>query len=838
MSQTDPNINFAQLDLPGDEEQPPSRWLKLREMVRRRKLAVAVVGGSAALAMSGTWLLTLNDSPAPEELWKLAIELIDQVDDVGARDQARLIATRLEEQGYRQPGFAGGLEFVAGIVAFRDAQESESLGSGPLYRRAAALLLEAERQSLVTERRPEWSYALGLSLAHSGRPTRAVGYLRESIKTYPPGRGQAVVAWAAIALDLRQADQLNACLPWLSQVVENRQLDASELDRALLLKARVHLQLDQPDLADAALEGLSEHAARSQAAVIVHAQALMARRSYRQAIEMLKPLSDKGGLDQSHVREALYLMGVCAESLHETDLAISCYRRTSRTFPQSDEALAAELRSAELLRRSERTEEALNAYGEALGRVAQSAEFYNHWLTADQFREQVEAAWNAWIARQEFHEAIALARMMRPLFDETVAARAEAVANEEWVLSLQREYDAATVSVRESLAAELRHRWGASGAAFARLAETLDEKNADALWTSADHFRRGNDLQNSLVQITHFLNGPATSRTPIALIMRGEILMDLDRLDEALVHFQEVLAKHPKNEAAFEARYVIGRCYFEQNRMEEAEKAWRDVLQSRIITPQAAEWRASLLALGRLLYHTADLARHRYEGQAAAGDTTANPALLNAAYDRWEESIARLEEFLKRYPQDPDAIEARYLLAKSLQQSASRSTYELTRAETDNARDQLHRERRRHLTAAIAELRTLQTELGLLHEADRLEPLGRQLLQNCYFEIAHTYYALEDYERAIHTYQVAANRFPQTASVLLAYVQMTNCYDRLDQPGNARSMLEQASVILEGMPDDVFTSGMTNLSKDDWKTWLEWAKAFKRDGNLMLTGGA
>ena len=92
----------------------------------------------------------------------------------------------------------------------------------------------------------------------------------------------------------------------------------------------------------------------------------------------------------------------------------------------------------------------------------------------------------------------------------------------------------------------------------------------------------------------------------------------------------------------------------------------------------------------------------------------------------------------------------------------------------------------------------------------------------------HTYFALDDYRKAIVAYNSAANRYPRDPQVLLAYLQMANCNDRLGDHGEAVSMLVQAKVILKQLPDEAFKSRNTSLSKQEWANWLDWGRRLRR----------
>jgi len=200
-----------------------------------------------------------------------------------------------------------------------------------------------------------------------------------------------------------------------------------------------------------------------------------------------------------------------------------------------------------------------------------------------------------------------------------------------------------------------------------------------------------------------------------------------------------------------------------------------------------------------------------------------------AAYDCLDDAIRRLQEFVARYSKRPEAAEARFLLAKSLRDRAMLPRFQLKRAETDNARKELKAKIQALLTEAQSQLETLIDSLQGRESAGMLEPLEQRMFRDACFERAHNLYALEKYERAIEAYTNAANRYAEDPSVLLAYIQMANCYDRLGKPLDARGVAIQAMLIHKNMSEKAFARDKTLMTRDEWRTWLEWAGSLHQE---------
>ena len=373
----------------------------------------------------------------------------------------------------------------------------------------------------------------------------------------------------------------------------------------------------------------------------------------------------------------------------------------------------------------------------------------------------------------------------------------------------------------------------------------------NALRISAEHFRRGHDFENSLKHWNQFINTRPKARLAEALVNRGKILMDLDHLDEAQLEFQLVIDSFPTDAAAFEAQYVLGVCHLEQNDLDGAEKAWRTIITSDSLTPAAKQWQLSQVSLGKLMYHTAVMKKATAQSPRSKLSPTEREDLLEEAFKRWDGAIHHLGLFLAFVARDsrhPEAVrakpEARYLLARAFRHAAGKPQQKLESAETENARLELRRTMQDLLSQARDGYRTLQSELRALEEIDMLGDLERRLLRDCFFELAHTYFMLADFgldsaadnfNKAIVAYQSAANRYQHDPQVILAYIQISKCHERLGEKSYARSSLEQAKVILKQLPDESFASNSTSMSKVEWLEWLEWMQSLHQKVNVTRT---
>ncbi len=802
-----------------------------------------IIGSGAAVVVLGaavSWYFLHDTRPEPPVLLARALDCLKDRDNAEATVEARRITSELDALHYRDPEFLGAIPYILGVIEFRKAQQQtdreriESL-------RAAANHLERAAEGLDAKHRVDGLFTLGIALSALGNvaaaqePLQKVVHDLQSDKTpTPPSEFfEAAAALQDGYLDVHTPAALMAAIRLNDAVLAKKNLEPAERDRTLLRRAQAFVALHDGEQARAAMSQVSNEASARQGTVLIRAQVNMAERRFKEARVDLEALSNIAGLDNLYPRQALYLLGVSYEADRDYENALRRYGDVVRRYPDTQEGLAGNVRRAELLRKAQRWEEALDAYVKSLERVP-STGFANRWLQLDDFRRYVLAAFEDFKRTRAYEFAIELARHMRPLFPPKNAFEAlerVAAANELWSTQLDSEISKSPFVAREARMPEVLERWKTSGKAYADLAEALHEspKYADVLWISSEHYRKGHDFQNALVQMTRYINTQPKQRLPLAYVRRGEILMDLGRFDEALDHFERVLAEFPTDIAAFAAMYLVGVCEVERNKADKAVAAWQRVLHEPHLDPSANEWQASLFALGRIQYEIAMTMKPEAppEGAPAAGPAQELRARSAAAYERLDDAINRLEEFVARYPNRLEAPEARFLLAKALRDRAVLPRLRLKKAETDNARKELQAEIRRQLNEAQNQLEILIESLQAKESAGLLDLLGQRMLRDAYFERAHNLYAMDKFERAIEAYTSAANRYVEDPNVVLAYIQMANCYDRLGKPLDARGVAIQAMLIHKNLSEKIFTQDKTLMNRDEWRTWLEWAGALR-----------
>ncbi len=803
---------------------PASGWLGRFSHTQIGIAATVTIIGLA----SAFWVLSRPPELTPDQKLQQAIAWLDE--DTAAMDRkAESIAAALHQAEYRDPDFPGGPEFVLGMVAFREALRQPETSRQRLLEQSARWLEASESISLPEHHRPTWCYAAGTALHHLGQPNQARVLLEEALAINPGAKNDITRQLIDMALESQSPSELKEALTLSDELIErlaDPAADKLELQAANLSKARLLLALGQPDSARVLIESI-ENLDQNWPAQLIEVQIDIATSNPQRCLRArtkLQQVIDTRAANGAITRQTYYLLGRCHELLGETQYAIDVFEKTARQFPESQEGLAARVHAAGLLQTTKRHEEAILYYQAVLASIKDPKRFRNRWLNASSLRKRCLKSWNDWIDSQRFEEALSLSQTMIPLFSKSEALELKARATQQRAEAVEQEMLALPFEQRESIQQILLSRWRDSGDAYAALAEQLvtSSQYGDALWKSAEHYRNGQDYASAERMLESFLTTQPDRLLPLAHVWQGQALLCLDRAEEAIEHFSRVLKFHSTDPAAFEAAYWIGVSHLESGDVQLAEQAWRKVLNSSELTPDAEEWRMSLFQLGRLLYETAPLPSFQIAVDAADEDELTTDPMPSIG--RLTDATRYLDEYLKRYPKSKEALEVQSHFANAHLRIASVRNRQLAATTIDAEQRTLQAERQKHLEISKRLLIDLRQNLIALKNESGVDKLHTRLLRNCEFTRGEVEFELGEYAQAIDTLNRAINEYSTTSRVLPAYLQIASAYDELGQADQAQSILQQAKVFLQRMPEEAFLVTSTNVrSRAEWMDWINWA---------------
>jgi tetratricopeptide (TPR) repeat protein len=343
------------------------------------------------------------------------------------------------------------------------------------------------------------------------------------------------------------------------------------------------------------------------------------------------------------------------------------------------------------------------------------------------------------------------------------------------------------------LAAGLQHL-RAAGVAFEQLAEIrfATKHYTEDLWHGAENYYQGHSFSSAIRLLTMYLDNEPELRNAQALLRLGQAHLALGQFPQSITAFEECIEFHPQDSSTFQARIDCAKAYWYQGTTTRAEQLLRDNISGSSLKPASTEWKDSLFELGMLLHE---------QGQ-------------------YEAAIDKLEEAVTRYPQDPQRLMAQYLIGESYRRSAQglldRSSQSKTSSEHDKNR-QLATER---LTTALDQFEEVQRTITLKTHDIHSDPLLGAMLRNCYMLEGAVLFDLERYKEAIEAYSNVSSLYPDEPFVLETFLQIANCWRRLNKNENARGAVQQAQIALERLPGDSDFASTTALNREEWRLLL------------------
>jgi tetratricopeptide (TPR) repeat protein len=330
----------------------------------------------------------------------------------------------------------------------------------------------------------------------------------------------------------------------------------------------------------------------------------------------------------------------------------------------------------------------------------------------------------------------------------------------------------------------------AAGVAFEQLAElrfATRHYSAD-LWHSAENYFAGHSFTSTVRLLQNYLHNEPELRNAEALLRLGQAYLAIGQIPQSIAAFEECIEFHPLDGATFQARIDCAKAYWHQGDTGRAEQLLRDNIAGSSLKPSSREWKDSLFELGMLLHDT---------GQ-------------------YEQAIIALEEAIERYRHDSQRLVAQYVLGESYRRWAHDLLDRARAAHTAGERDKSLQVANERLTAALKHFEVVQVSITLKTHDLHSDPLLGTMLRNCYMLEGTVLFDLGRFKEAIEAFSNVASLYPDNPFVLETFVQIANCWRRLGQDAKARGAVQQAQIVLQGLPPEADFASTTALNREEW----------------------
>lgn len=784
------------------------RWA----FARKLNTAIFAVGVVAVIGAFMVIWMVLFPPKSPDDA--LTVEDALEALDSGDYAEASRVANVLRKRKSLSMEQWGGPLYVLGMVTYEETKDSWGEDLKKQFLLASRYLEEARDRGFPEGRAARGMFVLGKTLYLSGQMPASRPALRAALEYDQDHQTELECYWLLANAYLRDANpKLPEALQYNRRYLADKDLNPTQRNLALAQRAEILLGLNKLDECVAALNQIPSTARNVAEATVLRGQIILhqarkkaaesgteagsaAREQYEAAIETFRRASGRATADNVASRRAALLIGICYLELGDYRAALEQFQRTHRLYERTPEALAADFYEAELLRKAGRDEEALAAYRRLLSSIRSARNFSNPWVSLDSLRRRVVAAYRAYLDTKNFQRALDLARLLYPLFPKTRSNELVAEAYRDWgrhLVSQSKQLPREKAIPLAKKGRELLRRAGREWEQLAHL-RVADRQYPNDLWNCSVSYLEGHDYRGAAKVLHKYLKTESRRRHPRALVGMGEAMLSMGYVDRALNALNECIEFYPRDAAAFRARLLASHAYLEKGQSEQAELLLQDNISGDFLTPASTEWRESLFALGELLHTIGDYGR----------------------------AIERLEEAVARYPDDPQALKARYLAADAYRQFARSSREQLQQNVVETARATHGKQIRKAYDAALELYKTIQDQLSRQQETKELTPEERLMLRNSYFFAGSILFELGDYEAAIKMYSTATNRYQSSPEVLDAYLQIASAYRRMNKPLEVRGTIEQARAVLARIDEDADFQKTTIYTRKQWQELLDW----------------
>lgn len=738
--------------------------------------------------------------------------------DEGRYEEARAGVGRMLKNGLMPRNEFGGPLYVLGAIKIVDAENQARPDRRKIeYLVASRYLKEARAFGIPEQRAADGRYLLGKSLIESGQFDEGLEALDELLlEKLPAGsplisKAQRLLADTCLSMPNPKLDKaLSYNLIWSS----NPKLTDSERSNVLLQRAECLSRLQRFDEARQTIDKIPTDATMSASVALMRGKidldeigAALQRiapadrgdviqESTSKLTEAVASLQKAQQLDEQKspiTRESSYHLGRGLHWQGQTDAALKQFARTRQFYDQTFEGFAASLAEADLLRENGDIEGAVIGYRRVLESFGAIPVYRSYVLPLPQVHDRLMAALKDLVDRKQFAEALALIDRFPPLFSQAEQLELRGGTLEKWGNSLLSQSSDEPGHGDELRTEGLRHL-RAAGLAFEQLAElrfATEFYSAD-LWQGAENYFHGHSFTRTVDLLNEYLKYEPELRNAEALLRLGQAQLALGDYPQCIATFEECIEFHPLDGSTYQARIDCAKAYWHQGDTKRAETLLRDNIVGSALKPTSPEWKDSLFELGMLLHETG----------------------------KYEEAIGTLEEAVERYPQDRQRLVAQYEIGESYRRWAK---IELDGAE--QARTASEQEKRKQLATdrlntALKHFEEVQVSITFKTHDIRRDPLLGTMLRNCYMLEGTVLFDLQRYKEAIEAFSNVASLYPDDPFVLETFVQIANCWRRLDRLDNARGAVQQAQIALEGLPADADFKGTTALNRDEWRLLL------------------
>jgi tetratricopeptide (TPR) repeat protein len=720
-----------------------------------------------------------------------ARQLLERPDTAGSEAQAllRRVLAHPEHVG----GRIGEATFLLGWAETRHAEQSPHEQAARLWVDALRDLSEAEKEGVPDDDRSRLTYQLGKAgfYAHDD-PRRVRDRLRRSVADADdPAEGYELLTRVALRLpepDLQAALEANEKL---RQVAVGERLTA-----ARVLGGELYLKLRRPDEARKVLERVSPPASPALVfkARFLRAQSYQEEEHWAEAATLWQTVLTDRREAAGQRALVLYHLGVCYRQLDQLTEAGKVWEQCLAAAPDSEEGRAGALALGELMLRESNVDKALALFAAAVEKVASPEAWTNRLIDRAKAIGVLERAATTLRELGMFEATLKLAASYERVAGAGLANVLRGQAWSEWGAAgeqkrRQTEPDAPTAEA-------IQERYRQAGGAFALAADqtTNGAAKTSYLWLSTQRYAAAEERTKAAASFAQLQAiDPKFPHVGEGWYLLGEAHRRAKDVPAAEAAYRESI-KYPTN-FAYRARYQLAIYAWERGDVDDAEAALEQNLKLLRFDRDDEALEKSLFAIGNLFYYRRNYAM----------------------------AVRQLEDALDRFPENPEALRARFNLADSYRQMADQKNFNVMLKTYKNQATVEHfaKENTRMLKRAAEEFEKL---MPLVDKPEAAAQLAHEDLVEVPFHAADCRLFAGQYAEALQLFDTIADGYAkrqrqpeETFDYLKALEGTIRCHALLIGPKNnhltkARQRIAEMELLLRDVDEPV---------REKWQDWIK-----------------
>lgn len=516
---------------------------------------------------------------------------------------------------------------------------------------------------------------------------------------------------------------------------------------------------------------------------------------YNEAILRLEMSKKADSENAEIVQSATLLQGVCYETMGEFRKAQDMYRLCVHSFPRTSTGVAGEFLWSEIERKLGYFDRSLTGYERCLQEYEQLDKYINPYFPLTMLKKRADEAVKSYLELHDYNKAFSLLSVFKPLFPKEQIAQICATGYEEWGKELRREANNARFEEHDKRLAQSRDKFRLAARWYRELAkyDFATDRFVKWIWRSAEAFRAGKDYLSAIRMYEQYMQHEIIERQAEVRALLGQMYFDLDLLDKSIAMFDDFLTYYSDNPLVFRVRLIDSYAHTEKGDVQKAEELLLENL-SGILAPDAAEYRDSIFALGKLYYNTGNLAR----------------------------AIPTLEDAVVLYPDAVQSAETYYRLARlNLNKvEEAKKVKDATPLSTVRERSDLEMERAKR---KALEYYQKSKQLLLKREHDLvLSQAEEMMLMISYIQVAQLLLELGELNEALTAFNEAQNRYIDQPESLDILIQIAQIYRRLGMTESVLETINRGKVLLQKLTaDKAFPTGY-RFNEQEWNELLNW----------------